>query len=94
MRTKTGNGQKVDLERVVEDLKVIVHDGEELIKARLGDVKQRALSGIKTTDRALRTYPYQTIGIVFGIGIVIGLLCSAYLSREEEVVGAMRSPTS
>ena len=84
MRTKTGNGQKVDLERVVEDLKVIVHDGEELIKARLGDVKKRALSGIKTTDRALRTYPYQTIGIVFGIGILVGVLASGLLRGERE----------
>jgi len=86
MRTKPRNGQKVDLERIIEDLKVVVHDGEELIKAGLGDVRQRAISSIKTTDRALRTHPYQTIGIVFGIGIVVGLLCSGLFSTEEAQV--------
>ena len=86
MRTKPGNGQKVDLERIVEDLKVVVRDGEELLKIGLGDVKQRAISGIKTTDRALRTHPYQTIGIVFGIGIIVGLLCSGLFSIEENTI--------
>ena len=86
MRTKTGNGQKVDLERILEDLKVIVRDGEDLLKARLTDVKERAISGIRTTDRALRTHPYHTIGIVFGIGIVVGLLCSGLVSREQEIL--------
>ena len=86
MRTKTGNGQKVDLERILEDLKVIVRDGEDLLKARLTDVRERAISGIRTTDRALRTHPYHTIGIVFGIGIVVGLLCSGLVSREQETL--------
>ena len=83
MRTKIGNGQKVDLERLLEDLKVVVRDGEQLLKARIGDVKQRAISGIKVTDRALRTHPYQIIGIVFGIGIMVGLMCSGLFSIEE-----------
>lgn len=83
MRTKIGNGQKVDLERLLEDLKVVVHDGEKLLKARIGDVKQRAISSIKITDQALRTHPYQTIGIVFGIGVMVGLVCSGLFSTKE-----------
>src|SRR5437870_486370 len=67
MRTKTGNGQKVDLERVLEDLKVVVRDGEALLKSGFGDLKQRAVTGIKTTDEALRSHPYQLLGIMFGV---------------------------
>ena len=83
MRTKPRNGQKVDLEQMLEDLKVVVHDGEELLKTGIAVAKQHAISGIKTTDQALRNHPYQTIGIVFGIGIIVGLLCSGVFSGTE-----------
>jgi ElaB/YqjD/DUF883 family membrane-anchored ribosome-binding protein len=83
MRTKTGNGPNVDLERLLEDLKVIVKDGQQLLKTRWGGVKERAISSAKTTDRTVREHPYQTIGIVFGLGLVAGLLCSTLLRGEE-----------
>ena len=83
MRTKTGNGPNVDLEQLMEDIKVVVRDGQELFKSGVTGVKERALIGAKTTDRAVREKPYQTIGIVFGVGIIVGMLCSGVFGTHR-----------
>jgi len=83
MRTKTGNGPGANLEQLLEDIKVVVRDGQELLKHGMTDVKERALSSAKTTDKVVRENPYQTIGIVFGLGLVLGILCYGMLSRGE-----------
>ena len=85
MRTKTGNGHKVDLERLLEDLKTVVHDGEQLLKAGVTTFKQRALTGVQTTDRAVREHPYHSLGLVFGLGLLAGLLALGLFTREEEI---------
>ena len=85
MRTKPGNGQTIDIGQFVEDLKVIVKDGEELLKAGVSTARERAIAGAKSTDKAVRQYPYQTIGIVFGLGVLVGILSSSMCggSRSE-----------
>ena len=85
MRHKIGNGHSVDLDTFLEDIKTVVRDGQELLKTGAGEVKQKAIYGARTTDRAIRKNPYQTIGIVFGVGIVVGLLASGMLSRGSEM---------
>ena len=85
MRTKTGNGHKVDLERLLEDLKTVVRDGEQLLKAGVSTVKERALMGARTTDQTVREHPYQTVGIVFGLGILAGLIAISLFGKEEQV---------
>lgn len=44
------------------------------MKARGGRIKQQALSGARATDRVIRKYPYQSLGVMFGLGIVVGML--------------------
>ncbi len=44
------------------------------MKARGERIKQQALSGARATDRVIRKYPYQSLGVVFGLGIVLGVL--------------------
>jgi ElaB/YqjD/DUF883 family membrane-anchored ribosome-binding protein len=48
-------------------------------------MKEKALAGARTTDRAIRQSPYQTIGIVFGLGLVVGLLASGLFSGGSEI---------
>ena len=84
MRHKTGNGHTVNLETFLEDIQTVVRDGQELLKAGAGEVKQKAIYGAQTTDRAIRKSPYQTIGIVFGVGLVVGLLASGLFSGGSE----------
>jgi ElaB/YqjD/DUF883 family membrane-anchored ribosome-binding protein len=37
-------------------------------------LEERACEGAKTADRLVRQYPYQSIGLAFGVGVVIGVL--------------------
>src|ERR1051325_6614 len=34
-------------------------------------VEQRAVIGARHTDRVIRNYPYQSIGVAFGLGLLI-----------------------
>jgi len=88
-------------ERLLQDLKAVVRDGEELLRAgahELGErgqaareklsaaleaaketrrrLEERAVASAKATDRLIRDYPYQSIGIAFGIGLLIGVLAN------------------
>jgi len=84
MRNKTGNGHTVDLDTFLEDIKTVVRDGQELLKAGAGQMKEKALYGAKTTDRAIRKSPYQTLGIVFGVGLIVGLIAASSCSGRSE----------
>lgn len=86
-------------QKVKEDLRNLMHDAEELLKATAGDVSERAkqartrLTGAlenakatcarledkakdaaKATDRVIRSHPYESIGIAFGAGLLVGVL--------------------
>ena len=82
MRTKTGNGHKVDVEQFIDDLKVVVHDGEELLKTSIGKVKKQAIAGAKTSDKMVRGHPYQSLSVVFGLGVLAGVLAAGLCKRE------------
>lgn len=81
---KSGNGHNVDLEQFLTDIKTVVKDGEELLKAGVSEAKQRAIIGAKTTNRAVREHPYKTLGIVFGLGLLVGVLATGLFTGEEE----------
>jgi ElaB/YqjD/DUF883 family membrane-anchored ribosome-binding protein len=87
MRNKTGNGHTVDLETFLDDIKTVVRDGQELLKTGASQVKEKALYGAKTTDQAIRKSPYQTLGIIFGVGLIVGLIAASSFSggSEEEM---------
>jgi ElaB/YqjD/DUF883 family membrane-anchored ribosome-binding protein len=81
---KSGNGHNVDLEQFLADIKTVVKDGEELLKVGVSQVKERALMGAKTTDRTVREHPYKTLGAVFGLGVMVGILAVGLFTGEEE----------
>jgi ElaB/YqjD/DUF883 family membrane-anchored ribosome-binding protein len=43
------------------------------------NIQDKAVAGARATDATIRKYPYQSIGIAFGLGAVLGLL----LRRRE-----------
>ena len=90
-------------ERVMEDLRVLVHDSETLLKATAGDVTEKAKeararlraaleraksacdelqrqtvaaakAAAKRADAVVREHPYESIGVAFGVGLLMGLL--------------------
>lgn len=43
-------------------------------KATCRRLEDRALEGVRATDRAIREHPYQALGIAAAVGILIGVL--------------------
>jgi ElaB/YqjD/DUF883 family membrane-anchored ribosome-binding protein len=39
-----------------------------------GVVREKAIEGAKQTDRVIREHPYESIGVAFGIGLILGIL--------------------
>jgi len=86
MRNKTGNGTGgVTVETFLEDIKTVVRDGQELLKVGATEVKGKALYGARISDRAIRKSPYQTVGIVFGVGLIVGLLAATSCARSSRM---------
>jgi len=49
-------------------------DALEKAKATGAKVKEKAVDSAKATDKVIRDHPYPSIGIAFGIGLLIGVL--------------------
>ena len=50
-------------EKLVDDLKAVIQRAEE-----------KAVERAKAADRTIRTHPYETLGVAFGIGLLVGFL--------------------
>lgn len=86
-------------DRIMTDLKHVVQDAEDLMKATAGELndkareararlaaalesardtcerlEDKAMAGAKATDQVIREHPYQTMGIAFGVGVLLGVL--------------------
>jgi ElaB/YqjD/DUF883 family membrane-anchored ribosome-binding protein len=65
--TPTAAGTSSDLrntaDRLLEDFKGMIQRAEH-----------KAVERAKAADRVVRDHPYQTIGLAFGLGLLIGIL--------------------
>ena len=76
----TGQGTR-DMEQLTTDAETLSARGKEAA-ARLANametartrVQESTVASAKATDRAIREYPYQSLGIAFGAGVLIGCL--------------------
>jgi ElaB/YqjD/DUF883 family membrane-anchored ribosome-binding protein len=48
----------------------------ESCKSSLHAAEDKAIAGAKVADKAIRDHPYQSIGLSFGVGLLIGVLVS------------------
>ena len=39
-------------------------------------LEEKTVAAAKTADKAVRTHPYQAIGIAFGVGLLVGVLAT------------------
>jgi ElaB/YqjD/DUF883 family membrane-anchored ribosome-binding protein len=69
---------KEQLKQTAEEATENVQEATEAARNRLNELwdvgKERATEYAKVTDQKIRENPYQTIGIAFGIGLLIGVL--------------------
>ena len=58
-------------ERLVDDFKLLVQSAE-----------QKARERARAADKVVRDHPYQTIGVVLGVGVLIGALARRWWGRR------------
>ena len=46
----------------------------ESAKATCRQLEERAIEKAKATDKVIRAHPYESMGVAFGIGLLIGVL--------------------
>ena len=59
----TDGTQGAKAQKVLAELKHLVERAE-----------QKAAESARAADRVVRDYPYQTIGLAFGLGLLVGIL--------------------
>ena len=59
----TPENHGLSTDKIVEQLKTIIQRAEE-----------KAVERAKAADRVIRDHPYQTVGLAFGLGLLIGLI--------------------
>jgi ElaB/YqjD/DUF883 family membrane-anchored ribosome-binding protein len=99
MDTRSENELQDSTEKLLNELREVVEDGEELLRAGANELsekgmaarqrlataldaaketgrklQERTVAGAKATDRVIREHPYQSLGIAFGVGLLIGVL--------------------
>lgn len=57
-----------------EESKAELENALARVKTRGERIKQQALTGARATDRIIRQYPYQSLGVVFAVGVLLGAL--------------------
>ena len=72
-------------EELLHTTKDVVGDKAEEVRERLMaaldatkrtclQLEDKAVEGAKAADNAIREHPYQSIGVAFGVGLLIGVL--------------------
>jgi len=46
----------------------------ETVRESCDELQEKAAEGVKATDRTIRTHPYESLGIVLGLGVLLGIL--------------------
>ncbi len=49
-------------------------DALDATKRTCRDLEGKAIEGAKAADKTIREHPYQSIGVAFGVGLLIGVL--------------------
>ena len=68
---------------LTEPAKAELAKAMEQVKTRAQRIKEQALSSARATDRIVRRYPYQSLGVVFGAGVLLGVLIDRVGSRDS-----------
>ena len=58
----------------VAELRSRLTAGLESAKATCHRLEEQTVAAAKATDRTIREHPYESIGIAFGVGLLVGLL--------------------
>ncbi len=101
METRSAQEIEASTEKLLQDLKVVIRDGEALLRAGAKDLGERgsaarerlaaalevakdtqrrlqegATTSAKATNQLIQEHPYESLGIAFGIGILLGIFAN------------------
>ena len=65
-----------DLGERARDARTRLSASLEGAKANFHKLEEKAVAGAKATDQVIREHPYQSVGVAFGAGLLIGVLVS------------------
>src|SRR5215510_365916 len=57
-----------------EEIRSRLSSAIESAKATYRRLQDEAVAGAKATDQAIRAHPYESLGIAFGVGLLVGVL--------------------
>ncbi len=63
-----------DLGEKARDARTRLASSLESAKANLSTLQGKAMEGAKVTDQMIRDHPYETMGVAFGVGMLLGVL--------------------
>lgn len=58
----------------VTELRERLADSLESAKATYRRLEEKAIAGARAADETIREHPYESIGVAFGVGLLIGVL--------------------
>jgi len=58
----------------VAELRTRLSNALESAKQTCQRLEEKTVEAAKATDRAIREHPYQSLGVAFGLGVLIGVL--------------------
>ena len=61
-------------EEKVKELRGRLATALESAKATYHRLEDKAVAGAKAADKTIREHPYESIGLAFGVGLLIGVL--------------------
>jgi ElaB/YqjD/DUF883 family membrane-anchored ribosome-binding protein len=63
-----------DLEEAAKEGHAKLSAAIDSTKAACASLQDKVVESAKATDRVVREYPYPSLGVVFGLGLLIGIL--------------------
>ncbi len=84
METRPGDAQNVDVEKFLQHIKTVVRDGQQLLRVGIQRFGERAQSSASSTNRLVRENPYPSVGVAFGVGLIVGYLAHEWFRRRSE----------
>ena len=68
---KTVSGDKANGS---QDMRMRLSAAIESAKATYRSLEEKTVAGAKATDKVIRAHPYESLGVAFGLGLLVGVL--------------------
>lgn len=65
---------KDDLSERTKETRARLREALDKARSSAHVLEDKAVAGAKATDKLIRDHPYETMGVAFGVGLLIGVL--------------------